>query len=203
MMSNNIIQLLPALEGVRQASLFEELNAATPSWAAARVPGSILTPSDGSKRVIPNTMAVKTKEVLSSLVDKCENSSLPPSMILNLVNSTFFVVIHSWNFGLWIKTKCEIYKPMICHKYLIAVNSLDETVGDVDSGNSTPHSLYRLNMQGTQLCDILYCKLWPLVWCRCVREKFFVSWIFSPRKYFHLSREICFSCFFPLKPLKV
>ena len=94
MMPNNIIQLLPALEGVRQASLFEELNAATPSWIVARVPGSILTPSDGSKKVLSDislssSMSAKTKDVLSSLVEKCENFSLPPSLILNLVNSKF------------------------------------------------------------------------------------------------------------------
>jgi len=91
------------LEGVRQASLFDELNATTPSWANARLTGSIGTPTDSS---LVSAMSAKTKDVLSSLVEKCENSSLPPSLILNLVN----------------------------------LDSLDEIVGDADSGNSTSHS---------------------------------------------------------------
>lgn len=73
------------LEGVRQASLFEELNAATPSWTSARLPGSNLTPTESGKKVL-SAVSSKTKDVLSSLVEKSENSSLPPSLILNLVN---------------------------------------------------------------------------------------------------------------------
>jgi hypothetical protein len=44
-----------------------------------------LTPSEGGKKVL-SAMSSKTKDVLSSLVEKSENSSLPPSLILNLVN---------------------------------------------------------------------------------------------------------------------
>ena len=85
--------ILLALEGVSQASLFEELNAATPSWTSARLPGSNLTPSESGRKVL-SAMSAKTKYVLSSLVEKSENSSLPPSLILNLVNCKFLLHCH-------------------------------------------------------------------------------------------------------------
>jgi hypothetical protein len=84
--------ILLALEGFRQASLFEELNAATPSWTSARFPGSNLTPSEGGRKVL-SAMSAKTKDVLSSLVEKSENSSLPPSLIRNLVNCDLFCIV--------------------------------------------------------------------------------------------------------------
>ena len=86
---NTAERLFSALEGVRQASLFEELNAATPSWTSARLPGSNLTPTESGKQVL-SAVSSKTKDVLSSLVEKSENSSLPPSLILNLVNCKFY-----------------------------------------------------------------------------------------------------------------
>ena len=90
----NTYSKLLALEGVSQASLFDELNAATPSWSLARVPGSTAPPSDGSTTVL-STMSAKTKDVLSSMVEKCEHSTLPPSLILNLVNCKFSLNLSS------------------------------------------------------------------------------------------------------------
>jgi len=97
------------LEGLRQqqqqSSLFEELSASTPSWALdQRVafppssPGNNGGPSSGHQDDLGHTgsylhgqsgsssISSRTKDVLTSIVDKFDHPGLPPALILNLVN---------------------------------------------------------------------------------------------------------------------
>jgi len=104
------------LEGLRQqqqqSSLFEELSASTPSWAIdqrvafppspgggagpsnagddpgqSRLPGHPSSfPGPVSSGPSSSILSSRTKDVLTSIVDKFDHPGLPPALILNLVN---------------------------------------------------------------------------------------------------------------------
>lgn len=67
------------LEGVKQASLFEELN-------AAQAGDSFISQSTGCLISENLDISAKTKDVLTSIAEQGEVAPLPPSLILNLVN---------------------------------------------------------------------------------------------------------------------